>query len=179
MQHLDNAWPHKGCCQPQHFTWNKRSQSNGRGWKITPFVFDINNKPKHWSHILQPFHLLTKLCYSQRIFDVPKKPTITWKGSHWSFKKWIIMINVSILTINIHRSKDVVQELQDSRDEEMYISLVFSTILGKISLAKIHLNQKLRDFFVSWPTSMELQQKIMAPRLWILIMPNPFQKKFG
>jgi hypothetical protein len=64
------------------------------------------------------------------------------KAPNWSFKKWIIMINVSILTLDIHRSKDTVQELQDSRDEEMYISLVFSTILGKISLTKIHLSKK-------------------------------------
>jgi hypothetical protein len=51
---------------------------------------------------------------------------------------------VSILTLDIHRSKDMVQELQDSRGEEMYISLVFSPILGKISLTKVQLNKKLR-----------------------------------
>jgi len=41
------------------------------------------------------------------------------KAPNWSFKKWIIMINVSILILDIHRSKGAVQELQDSRDEEI------------------------------------------------------------
>jgi hypothetical protein len=61
------------------------------------------------------------------------------------------MTNVSILTLDIHRSKDTVQELQDSRDEEMYISLVFSTILhynnrGLFCDPNIITNNKERNF---------------------------------
>jgi hypothetical protein len=38
----------------------------------------------------------------------------------------------------------MVQELQESRVEETHFSLVFPTILGKISLTKAHIDGKLR-----------------------------------
>ncbi len=75
---------------------------------------------------------------------VSKIPTIMWHGSHWAFKKCIIVTKVSTMNLDIHGSKETGQEWQDSRDENTYLSLVNSTILSKMSFTKIRLNGKLK-----------------------------------
>jgi hypothetical protein len=46
--------------------------------------------------------------------------------------------NVSILALSIHKSKLMVQELQDLR--VFFFSLVFFAILDKISLTMVHMD---------------------------------------
>ncbi len=72
--------------------------------------------------------------------------------------------NVSTPTLNIHRSKNRIQELQDSRVEETYISLIYFIVIGRISLTKVHLDGKFRQQIILKNNllKMELQQKTMA-----------------
>jgi hypothetical protein len=52
--------------------------------------------------------------------------------------------NVSTLGLNIYRSKDRVEELQDSRVEKTFKKKKISVILGLISLTKVHLDEKIK-----------------------------------
>jgi hypothetical protein len=58
------------------------------------------------------------------------------QGSHLSFKKCTMKTRVSILALRIHKSKLMVQELQDLK--VFYFSLVFFAILDKFSLTMVH-----------------------------------------
>jgi len=71
---------------------------------------------------------------------------VTLQGSHLSFKKCTMKTNVSIPTIDIHKSKFILQKFQYSKIE-MYLFLAFSTILSKVSLTKAHLDGNLRRGF--------------------------------
>jgi hypothetical protein len=59
-------------------------------------------------------------------------------------KKCTMRINMSIPALHIHKSKFMMQELQDSRILKVYFSLVFFAILTKISLTIVCLDRKIR-----------------------------------
>ncbi len=82
-----------------------------------------------------------------KVSTISKKPMVTWWGSHLSFKKCTMRTNVSTLAIDIHKSKLIVQVLQDSRAKEIYFSFIFFVIFSKISVTNTCIYGKLKRGF--------------------------------
>jgi hypothetical protein len=55
---------------------------------------------------------------------VSKSPIVTWQGTHCEFIKLIKRANVSCPHLDIHKSKDVVVVIEDSRARITYSSMV-------------------------------------------------------
>jgi hypothetical protein len=56
-----------------------------------------------------------------------KNPTFTWQGTHYEFVKLITRANVLCLDLDIHKSKDDVVVIQDSKAKITYYSMVLET----------------------------------------------------
>jgi len=125
--HMALTRPHKRCRQPQNFTRHNKSQSGGWGGKIKfSFVFDIlcndtNTKPMFCKHITHmQSHGISKCSYNFK-----KSNSYMTRFSHLSFKKYTIRTKVSTPTLDIQRSKLVVQVIHKSKVGDINLALFF------------------------------------------------------